>query len=96
MKWPSYLLKLRFHDPDHGIMLWLPLFLLWPVVLVFLLVVFLILLPFALLAVIFTWRPDWISLLLGSVPAVYRIISHLPVLVVDVDNDEDRVYIEFI
>lgn len=97
MKWPPYLLKLRFHDhPEHGLVLWLPLFLLWPVVLVFLLAVFLILLPFALLAVIFTWRPDWVSILLGSIPAIYRLFSHLPGLVVDVDGDKGQVYIEFI
>jgi hypothetical protein len=96
MKWPPYLLKLRFHDPDHGLVLWLPLFLLWPVALVFLLLVFLILLPFAFLAVIFTWRPDWMSILLGSIPAIYRLFSHLPGLVVNVDDNKDQVYIEFI
>jgi len=53
MKWPPYLLKVRFRNPDHAFALWLPLFVIWPIVLLFLLAIFLVLLPFALLALIY-------------------------------------------
>ncbi len=96
MKWPPYLLKLKFSNPDHALGLWLPLFLIWPMVLVFLLAVFVILLPFALLALIFTWRPDWLYTLLKSVPAIYRLLSQLPGLLLDLKGNDGRVYIEFV
>jgi phosphoglycerol transferase MdoB-like AlkP superfamily enzyme len=96
MKSPPYLLKVRFHNPDHTFGLWLPLFLIWPVVLAFLLAIFIILLPFAFLALIFTWRSDWFYYLLLSVPAVFRIFFQLPGLKVDVGRKQDQVHIEFI
>jgi hypothetical protein len=96
MKWPPYLLKMRFRNPDHAFGLWLPLFLIWPVVLAFLLAIFIILLPFALLTLIFTWRSNWFYCLLLSVPAVYRLFSQLPGLVVDVGGKQGQVYVEFI
>jgi hypothetical protein len=95
MKWPPYLLRLRFENQNHSFGLWLPLFLIWPIVLVFLLVVFIILLPFALLALIFSWQFDWLYSLLKAVPAIFRLFSHLPGLTVDVDSGEGQVYIEF-
>ena len=96
MKRPPYLLKLRFRNPEHGFALWLPLFLIWPIVLVFLLAIFVILLPFALLAMIFTWQSDWTHSILMCVPAVYRLFSQLPGLVVDVEGNQGHVYIEFV
>jgi hypothetical protein len=95
MKWPPYLLKVRFRNPDHTFALWLPLFLIWPIVLGFLLAIFLVLLPFALLAVIFSWRYDWLGSLFLSLPAILRLFSQLPGLVVDVDGKQGHVYIEF-
>ncbi len=96
MKWPPYLLKMKFSNPKHAFGLWLPLFLIWPVVLVFLLAIFIILLPFALLALIFTWRSDWLYTLLKCVPALYRLLSHLPGLMVDLKGDDGQIYIEFV
>ena len=96
MKWPPYLLKMRFQNPDHTFGLWLPLFLIWPIVLVFLLAIFIILLPFAILALIFTWQTGWMYSMLMCVPAIYRLFSQLPGLVVDVGGKEGQVYTEFI
>ncbi len=96
MRWPPYLLKMRFRNPEHAFGFWLPICLIWPIVLIFLLAVFIILLPFALLTVIFTWRSDWLESLLMAVPAVFRLLGNLSGMVVDVEDDEDKVYIEFI
>jgi hypothetical protein len=95
MKWPPYLLKLKFENSDRDFALWLPLFIIWPLVLVFALLVFLILLPFALLALIFTWRWGWLrSLLLGGV-ALFRLFGQLAGLEFDVGGKSGRVYIAF-
>lgn len=88
MKWPPYLLKMRFQNHDHAFGLWLPLFLIWPIVLVFLLAIFVILLPFALLAVLFTWEPGWLRPMLLGVPALLRVFCHLRGLEVDVEGNE--------
>jgi len=84
MKWPPYLMKLRFSDGNHDFGIWIPLFLLGPLVLVFLLAVFIILLPFALLALAFTWRWEWMSWLFEGIPAVFRCLLSLRGLVVEV------------
>jgi len=96
MKCPPYLLKMRFSNPDHAFGLWLPLFLIWPIVLAFLLAIFLVLLPFALLALIFTWRSDWFYTLLLSLPVIFRLFSQLPGLVVDVTGKQGQICLEFI
>ena len=95
MRWPPYLLKMKFQNPERTFGFWLPLFLIWPVVLVFLLAIFIILLPFALLAVIFTMQSEWLETLFMAVPAVYRLISQLSGLIVDAGGNRERVYIEF-
>jgi hypothetical protein len=95
MKWPPYLLRIRFQDRQHTFALWLPLFLIWPLALVFFLAIFLILLPFALLAMLFTWQPGfWRPLMLG-VPATIRLICCLHGTKVDVDGNTGRVYVAF-
>jgi hypothetical protein len=96
MKWPPYLLKMRFRNPDHAFGLWLPLFLIWPIVLVLLLAIFLILLPFALIAMIFAWQSDWMCSIFLSVPAIFRLFNQLPGLLVDVEGKQGKLYIEFI
>ncbi len=96
MKWPPYLLRLRFGNDERDFSLWLPLFLIWPLVLVFLLAAFLVLLPFALLALIFTWRWGWLKSLVLSTPALLRLFGQLPGLEIDVSGKKGGVYIAFI
>jgi hypothetical protein len=96
MKWPPYLLKLRFRGEHNSFSIWLPLFLIGPIVFIFVLAVFLIMLPFALLAVLFTWRIDWLHPVLYFIPAIYQLICHLPGLTIDVEGDDGYVYISFI
>jgi hypothetical protein len=96
MKWPPYLLKMRFQNRRHAFTWWLPLFLIGPIVLAFLLAIFLVLLPFALLAVLFTWESGWLCSMLLGVPALFRLFCHLPGLKVDVGGSEGQVYVEFL
>jgi hypothetical protein len=95
MKWPPYLLKIKFQNQRHGFALWLPLFLIGPIVLVFLLAIFLVLLPFALLAMLFTWRASWWRPMLFSMPALLRLLCYLPGFKVDVAGKDGHVYIAF-
>ncbi len=96
MSWPPFLLKLRFKNSEHSFALWLPIFLVGPVCLAFLLAVVLILLPFAILTVIFTWEPGWLRFELLFVPSMLRLLSQLRGLLFDVDGSKGHVYIEFV
>jgi len=93
MNWPPYVMKLRIKNRQHAFGLWLPLFLIIPLVLVFLLAIFLILLPFAFLTVLFTWELGWWRPFVLSVPALYRLLCSLPGLRVDVGSREGSINI---
>jgi hypothetical protein len=95
MKWPPYVLKIRFQNRRHAFALWLPLFLIGPIVLVFLLAIFLILLPFALLAMLFTWQSRWWHPMLFGTAALLRLPCYLPGLQVDVEGKDGHVYVAF-
>jgi hypothetical protein len=95
MKRPPYLLKLRFRDSHHSFGLWLPLFILGPIFLVFLLALFLIALSFAFLSLLFTWRWGWWRPVFLSVPAFFRIVCSLPGLKVDVRENNEQFAIIF-
>ena len=95
MKLPPCALKLRFENKDHDFGLWLPLFLIGPVVLLFLLVVFIILLPFALLSFLFTWEPGWLESLMLSLPALFNLFAELRGFKVDVESEKGSVYLAF-
>jgi hypothetical protein len=96
MSRPPYWLKIRVENEDHSFPLWLPLFIIGPLVLLLLLAIFLIMLPFALLALIFTWELGWWRPVFWFFPALFRLIGQLPGLKVDVGSNNGRVYIVFI
>ena len=93
MKSPPYLLKFCFENGNHHVGLWIPLFLIGPIVLVFLLIIFVILLACALLAFIFTLQWEWLRSVVMGVSAVYDVVSSLPGVRVDVDTPEVKVNI---
>jgi hypothetical protein len=96
MSQPPYLLKIRIENEQHSFLLWLPLFIIGPLVLLFLLAVAVILLPFALLSLIFTAELGWWRPLGLFIPALFCLISQLPGLTVDVGNSSGRVCLVFI
>lgn len=95
MNWP-YLLKIRIENEDESFPIWLPLFIIGPIILIILLAIFVIILPFALLALIFTWELGWWRPFFLFFPALFRILSQLRGLTVDVGEEEKRVEIVFI
>lgn len=90
MNWPPFLMKLSIND----FWLWIPLFLIGPIVLLFLLAVCLIILPFALLALILTWRWDWMDWVVRGVPAIYNVLCSLKGVKVDINGADAKVFIE--
>ena len=96
MNWPPYLLKIRIEHEHHSFPLWLPLFIIGPIVLLFLVAIFLIILPFALLSMIFTWDLRWWRPTFLFIPALFHLFSQLSGLKIDVGNKIDKVYIVFI
>jgi hypothetical protein len=96
MSWPPYLLKIRIENEDNSFPIWLPLFIIGPIVLILLLAVFIIILPFVLLSMIFTWELGWWRPVFLFIPAFFRLITQLPGLQVDVGKENSRVYIVFI
>jgi hypothetical protein len=96
MKWPPYWLKIKIEGEHHSVPLWLPLFIIGPLVLLLLLAVFLIILPFALLAFIFTWELGWWRPVFMFFPAFFRLICQLPGLEVDVGKADGRIHIVFL
>ena len=94
MKWPPYLMKLRIHSDKNNFGIWIPLFIIGPIVLVLLLAIFLLVLPFALLSIIFTWRSDWLYVTIMAVPRLIMVLWNLQGLKVDVFG-EDGVEISF-
>jgi hypothetical protein len=68
MKWPPMVLYLKIRSQRTNFGLWLPLFILGPLFTIFLIAVFLIILPFVLVAlliaafaVIFDWQTQWLK-----------------------------------
>ena len=95
MKWPPHSLTLKVRNPRRSIGIWLPLFVLGPVALIFLLVFFLIVLVFAILATVFTWQVKWWRPLFVGIPAVVRALWSLRGLSVDVARGGGVVQIKF-
>jgi pilus assembly protein TadC len=95
MRLPPFLLRLGFHGPRHSFGLWLPLFILGPIFALFVLALFLIALPFALVSLLFTWQWRWWRIYLLSLPAIFRLTWALRGLRVDVEDRLQHVVIAF-
>ncbi len=87
MNWvPPFLMKLRIKGREHGFAIWLPVFFLWPIVLAFLLAAFLVMLPFAIAGILFSWETGWWRPLIFGPPAVLRVCAALRGLTVDAEG----------
>jgi hypothetical protein len=96
MKWQPMLVSLRFRSgahANHGFGLWIPLFILGPIALIILLVLFLIALPFLLLSLLFTWDLGWWKWLAFGVPTVFSTMHELKGLEVDVAEGKRKIYL---
>ncbi len=88
-------LRFRSNADQHGrgFGLWIPLFILVPIAMVFLLALFLIALPFLLVSLIFTWDMGWWRWLVFGVPVFFKTMHALPGLKVDVEEGKQKIYI---
>jgi len=84
-----YLMRVQVKNENRRINLWLPLFVIFPVVAVLLL----LMLPFMLLAAVILWPFGWGKALIGIIPAVGRCICAMRGLQVDVEDGPEKVNI---
>lgn len=91
MMFPPSIARIRIVDEGRrGINLWLPLVLLWPVVLV----LGLLLSPLVIIAALATW-PRYGRLLLLGGPRLFELLCALRGLRVQVEDGKDRVHVYF-
>ncbi len=89
MNLPPSLLRVRVQNSKRRLGLWLPLFLVWPPVVLFALALF----PFVLVLAALLWRKGWGRPVLLAGPTFFRLFCALRGLVIDVEDASDQVYI---
>ena len=92
MNHPPMLMHLRFQGEERGFGLWLPLFLLLPLAFV----VFIILSPLILIAVLVLWPSGWGKRALLVLKAACEIFWSIRGLRVDIQNSNQCVYISVV
>jgi hypothetical protein len=92
MSWPPMLMHIKIRSKGTRFGLWLPLFLLFPIALV----IFIILSPFILIAIIVLWHTGWGRLALFSLQAAFLACWSLRGLKVDVSKPGECVSISII
>ena len=91
MNRPPLTMRIRIQNPEHNFGLWLPLFLILPLVLV----VLIILSPFLLIGFLVLCCMGWGKLALHMPWAIWRIFCAARGLKVDIDNPTEKVKIIF-
>jgi hypothetical protein len=89
MMCPPSLLRLRIRNERHRFGLWLPLFLIWPLVLVLGLALW----PLLLIASFVLWDRGWGKPLLLGGPALFELLCALRGLKVNIKQDSQQVLI---
>lgn len=89
MIWPPSLLGFRVRNGKMGFGLWLPLFLIWPPVVL----VALAMLPLVFLLSLLLWPTGWGRTVLFIGPWFFRMLCAVRGLVIDVKSGTSRVYI---
>jgi hypothetical protein len=92
MKRPPVWMRLRIHNEDTRFGLWLPLFLLIPVIIV----VFIILSPLILIATLILWPMGWGKPALMIIPVAWSLYCSIRGLRVDVQGRRETVYISVV
>ncbi len=91
MIWPPSVLRVKLRSRDRRFTLWLPLFLVWPLVFALLA----ILGPFVLVLAILVWPLGWGRPLLLTGPLLFRLFCSLRGLEVNVEKPSEQVLISF-
>ena len=92
MKRPPILMRLRIQGEERGFNLWLPLFLLLPLALV----VFIVLSPLILIAVMVVWPSGWGKSAMLILRFAVEALCSMRGLKVDVKSGEQWIYISVI
>ena len=92
MTFPPSILRVQVRGGDRDISLWLPLFLLWPLVLL----TALVLAPLVAAAAIILWPRGWGRPLLLAGPLLLGLLFALRGLSVRVEAGSQRVFISFV
>jgi hypothetical protein len=92
MSIPPCLLHVRVHNREHNFGIWLPLFLAWLLLAVFILALLPVFLLLLIIALPFGWGE--FVLLLG--PRFYNVLCALKGLKLDVDKTDEKVEILFV
>jgi len=87
------IMKIRISNQDTKFYLWLPLFIILPVVLVILAALFLILLPLLLMVALVFWRFALWRPILIFWPAIIACLGALRGLEVDINQNSEKVFI---
>jgi len=91
MKYPPLIMRLRIINDKKSLRLWLPIFLLYP----FLLVLALVAEILALVAFLLLWPFGWGKTLLLTIPYLSRVICNLRELEVDIQNKQETFFVSF-
>lgn len=92
MSWPPMLMHVKIHSKDANFGLWLPLFLLAPLVLAILLV----LSPLILIALFVCYCLGWGKMVWFAIQMVFISLWNLHGLKVDVQNAKETVFISIV
>ena len=88
---PPSIIRLRFQKDDQQFSLWLPLILIWPLIVIVSIVLF----PIVLILATLLWPAGWGRPLLRSGPVLLRIFCALRNLEINVEEPTERVFISF-
>ena len=91
MIWPPSVLRVKIRTRDKRFVLWLPLFLVWPLGFA----VLAILAPFMLVLAALLWPVGWARPLLLAGPLLFRLFCSLRGLEVNVEKSSEQVLISF-
>ena len=91
MMFPPSIMRVRVLDEDSRVSLWIPLVLIWPLVLMF----YVLLLPCIVVGAVVTWRSGWGKPILFLGPALFRLYCDLRGLKINVTEPKESVLIYF-
>jgi hypothetical protein len=98
MKRPPTLMVVKCRNSNNEsskqVSLWVPLFIIGPLILLILLVLLLLVLPFLFLYVLFTWDTRWWKYLRHGIPVFFEMMHALLGLKVDVENQQQKIYVD--
>ena len=91
MMFPPSILRVRVLGKNSRVSLWIPLILVWPLVLA----LYVLLFPFIVVIAAVTWRNGWGRRILFGGPALFRLYCDLRGLKIDVMEPKESVLIYF-